>query len=96
MDWRKIHPAKREGIIFRDLGGETLILSTDDKVKDKEVIIILNTTGTSIWNLIDGKNTARDIINLLCEQFEVDHDTAEKEVIQFLAELKQKNLIRSR
>ena len=96
MNLSKTLPLRKNGIIYRTLGEETLLIFGDDKIKDKEVIMILNSTGTEIWNLIDGKKTVKEIIEILLDRFAVEREMAEREVMVFLTQMMSKELINTR
>jgi len=53
-----------------------------------------NDVGTRIWELIDGERSVEDIVGVVTEEYEVDEATARTDVLEFLAALQEKDLIR--
>jgi hypothetical protein len=53
----------------------------------------VNELGTKIISLCDGKATLEQIIEKICEEFDVTKEEANKDANNFLGELKNKNLI---
>lgn len=49
--------------------------------------------GERIMDLIDGNRTVSEIVAVLCEEFEVDRSTCEKETLQFVADLVEKKVL---
>lgn len=49
--------------------------------------------GERIMDLIDGNRTVSEIVGVLCEEFEVDRSTCEKETLQFVARLVEKKVL---
>ena len=73
------------------------------KITDEEAILVmpqkgqvkvLNEVGAYIWDLIDGERDVQQIIDRTCSQFDVDQITAEKDTLQFLSELSQRDIIK--
>ena len=53
-----------------------------------------NDVGTRIWELIDGERSVEDIVGVVTEEYEVDEATARTDVLEFVAALQEKDLIR--
>jgi hypothetical protein len=87
-------PKKNTELAWRRIDGETVIIPLDDQTPESEKIDFLNETGTRIWELIDGKNTVKDIVKKILEEYDIDEKEAEKEVISFIEKLNEKNLIK--
>jgi predicted secreted protein len=73
----------------------------DTKLDDGEVVLLhleskmyysLNPTGERIWRGIKEQLTLGEISQLLQEEFEVDEDTADRSVLDFVQELCEQNL----
>ena len=60
---------------------------------DQGLVQVLNQVGASIWALVDGKRTVRDIAAALCAEYEVDQDQAEADTLAFVAELEAKGIL---
>jgi hypothetical protein len=60
---------------------------------DQGLVQVLNQVGASIWALVDGKRTARDIAAALCAEYEVDQEQAEADTLAFVAELEAKGIL---
>ncbi len=65
--------------------GPVVLLSAEDSS-----VHSLDAVGTRIWELCDGEKTVSEIVDLVVSEFEVDRETAEKDVVEFIEELMQK------
>lgn len=88
MDIIETIPAADPHIISKLVEGEMILLHpTQGKVR------VLNEVGARIWELIDGINTTREIIQLIYEEFAVEYPMAEADGIKFLVQLEKAGLI---
>ena len=76
--------------ISREVNGETLVL--DGRA---ELIHQLNPTASFIWQQAQSGSTADGIAAALAEQYDVDLETAHRDVAATLARLKELNLVTS-
>ena len=74
-----------ENVAWRIIGDEAVLLSAEDSS-----VHSLDAVGTRIWELCDGEKTVSEIVDLVVSEFEVDRETAEKDVVEFIEELMQK------
>ena len=49
--------------------------------------------GQRIWDLVDGERTIADIVHVIQDEYEVDAETAEADVVEFLGDLVTKGLV---
>jgi len=72
-------------------------------ILDEEAVILipkkgeffsLNKTGTRIFKLINGKNDVKTIIKRISKDFNLKEEKAEKDVIEFLNQLRKKNILK--
>ena len=81
-------PAPAEHVRSRRLEQEAVVV-----LPDKGEVKVLNEVGAQIWTLADGSRTVRDIIAVVCAEFEVPPVVAVADTLNFLAELQHKGLI---
>ena len=66
----------------RKVGGEMVILSADDSS-----LFVLNEVGTAIWEAADGRTSLDAIADGVCREFDVDLETALRDVSAFVTAL---------
>jgi len=76
-------------LAYKTIGNETIILDT----KIGKEVHQLNEVASFVWNLCDGKHDLLDIINSVCDEFEIDSQTATGDVENLVNELKTKSLL---
>jgi len=81
-----------------------LVLSKDHvwrMIDDKAFVVAvdgrklhgLNKVGSFIWKSADGRHTVRAIVEKICERYEVDKETAERDASEFIAKLIDKGIV---
>jgi Coenzyme PQQ synthesis protein D (PqqD) len=81
--------AKSSAIASRLLGGEMMIMSSADST-----FFTLNPVATVVWQAADGVTPLSDIVaDHVCAEFEVDAETAHRDVERFVEELSQHGIL---
>ncbi len=86
--------AKANGLVTRTIAGETIIVPVRAHVVDLESIYSTDEVGSLIWRLIDGRTAVEQIIEAVCESYQVESLQAARDVREFLAGLEEAGLIR--
>ena len=75
--------ARSKYVAARMLGEEMVIMSGRDST-----LFTLSPVATAIWNAADGQSTLQQIVERrVCEEFEVDRETAMADAAAFVDEL---------
>jgi hypothetical protein len=81
--------ARSSSIASRLLGGEMMIMSAVDST-----FFTLNEVATAIWLAADGATPLAKIVEgIICEQFDVDQQEAQRDANQFVTELSQHGIL---
>lgn len=80
---------KADNLIYREIDGEVVIIT-----KDGRHIHMLNETATLIWNKSTEKTSISQLIAHMCEEYDVDHETASRDVLDTVKTLAEKDLVR--
>ena len=88
MDISAKWPKKSEDTASRIIDGEAVIVTPR-----KGLVTVLNETGSGIWQLLDGRNSVEDIINIISSKFDVSREEAEKDTLDFIKELEEKDMV---
>jgi hypothetical protein len=83
---------KSDSIVSRRIADEFILVPIRQNVGDLESISTLNEVAARIWELIDGKKKV-EIKDKIVEEFEVTPQQAEKDLIEYLKQLKKINAI---
>ena len=88
--------AKSNAVASRRIEEETIVMKVERFPKsdhEDRVIRYFNNTGTFIWELIDSKRNAGQVIEEVVKNFEISLDAATKEVSEFLETLLKEDLV---
>lgn len=81
--------AKCDGLLWRNYDGEVLIIR-----EENSDIYMLNSVASHIWKIVDGRSSLEDIVISVCDHFDVDRTTAIRDVVAFVSDLVDKNLLK--
>jgi hypothetical protein len=77
-----------EETAYRIINGEAVVVNLKENT-----FHTLNPVATFIWEQADGQIKAKQMIERICREFEVDWETAEKDCLEFLGKLVSKGLV---
>jgi adenine specific DNA methylase Mod len=77
-----------EKTAYRIINGEAVVVNLKDSI-----FHTLNPVATFIWEQADGQTKTEQMIERICQEFEVDWDTAKRDCLEFLGELIRKDLV---
>src|ERR1700739_3176192 len=80
-------------VVARVVAGETLIVPVRAKVGDLASIYNFNGTGTLIWKLLESPRSVAELAASVVEEYDVDLAQAERDVQEFVEEMKNAGLI---
>jgi hypothetical protein len=81
-------------VVSREVAGEQILVPIRKQTAGTAAIYVLNETGAHIWNRLDGQHTLAEIRDSLAEEYEVDHGTAETDLLEIVGHLKELGVIR--
>ena len=90
--WDKVF-RKKEEVVSREIAGETILVPVRGKLADMQKIFSLNQTAEYIWQNLSGKKKLNDILEGVLSQFDVSKKEVEKDILEFITELINANLI---
>ena len=84
---------RSQSVVARVVAGETLIVPVRAKVGDLASIYSFNGTGTLIWKLLETPKSVTELATAIAQEFEVEPDRAERDVGEFVGEMKAVGLV---
>jgi hypothetical protein len=85
---------KDDNLMARNIAGETLIVPIRNSVGDLNSIYTLNEVGARVWQLIDGRMSANEIVQTINAEYDVTADDAARDVVELLDSMQEAGLIR--
>lgn len=81
-------PVPNLDFCVREVGEETVFLA-----ESGDQVLSLNEMGSYIWQQMDGNHTLRDILDIICHEYEVDEPQARQDLELFVEQLLAEKLI---
>ena len=80
-------------VVARQIEGETIIVPIRRGVGDMNSVYTLNPVGTVLWHLMAKGHSVPEMVERICNEFEVGAEQALGDVETFVSSLLQENLI---
>ena len=84
---------KNTDIIARSIADERILIPIKRKAADLDKIYTLNEIGHLIWKSIDSKQGSLQIVGIIVGEFDIDQQTAERDLNEFLEKLEKAQMI---
>ncbi len=84
----------KEGFVLREVAGKFIVVSVGDRVKEFNGLINLNETGAFLWKLLERGTDEKEMKSEIMATYDVDDKTAEEGVNDFVAIIKEANLLK--
>jgi hypothetical protein len=84
---------RSQSVVARVVAGEMLIVPVRARVGDLASIYSFNGTGCLIWKLLESPRTMAELAAAVAQEYEVDPAEAERDVADFVNEMKVVGLV---
>lgn len=88
MEYGDKYIGQSKGFVCRIIDREAFIVAADG-----QKMHMVNRVGTFIWQLLSGNITGKEIVDRVCERFDVDPTRAQADITDFLDKLDKKKMI---
>lgn len=89
---KKIFRAKSD-FIPRKIADEFILVPVGDMALTLHGMIVLSESGKLLWDKLQKGCSENDLTETILQEYEVDFDTARKDVIEFLGKMSQLNIL---
>jgi len=86
--------AKESSIVSRKIAGEFILVPIRRTAGDIDHIYAINEVAGRIWELIDGTRQLKDIRDILVDEYDVNPEEAEGDIVEFLQQLEQLSAVK--
>ena len=83
----------KKTLIKRNVAGDNILIPVGKTILNTSGLFVLNEVGAFIWDLIPTVDTEAQILEAVLEEFDVSSEEAEKDIADFLAQLKQMEIL---
>lgn len=81
-------PVPVDKFTVREIVDETIFMADEG-----DELHTLDEVGTFIWKAIDGNRTLQNILDCICDEYDIQREIAEKDLIQFISKLAEKGIV---
>ena len=83
----------KDGFVLRSVAGETVVVPTGGDL-NLNMMITLNDTGKFLWERLEKGAEEAELVAALLQEYDVDKETAEAHVAQFVKKLNENGFIK--
>ena len=84
----------KKGFVLRSLGREYILVAEGLEAADANKMISMNETAAFLWKAMEGKDfDVKTLSQLLANEYDIDMETAEKDVTSLLETLEKANIL---
>ena len=80
-------------VVSRQIEGELVIVPIRRGVGDLNSLYTLNPVGSALWEFMDEGHTVPEMVNRVCDEFEVSSTQAQTDIQEFLNSMLEEKLI---
>lgn len=79
--------------VLREIAGDYVLVPTGASVTEHNGLFSVSEVGSRIWEILPECDNEEEIVSIILDEYDVDPETAKKDVADFLASLKKFGLI---
>jgi hypothetical protein len=86
---------RNQDVVSRKIDGELIIVPVRSGVGDLNSLYTLNPVGSVLWDFMNERRTVSEMVERVCEEFEVAAPQAQQDIEAFLDSLLEEKLVLS-
>jgi len=86
---------RNRDVVSRQIEGELVVVPIRRGVGDLNSLYTLNPVGSVLWDFLTEGHTLPEMVQRVCDEFEVTTNQAKADIQEFLGSLLEENLIQS-
>lgn len=84
----------QNGFVLRNVADSYVVVPVGDNLVDFSAMITLNETGAFLWGVLSESDTDADgLAKAICEEYDIDYETAKKDAEEFIQLLSDKKVL---
>ena len=83
----------KDGFLLRTVAGSNIVVPIGEGSIDFSGVITLNEVGAFLWKILEQPADKETLIEKLTAEYDVDSETASKDIDTFLVKLREANLL---
>lgn len=90
---QQVRYMRNQDVVSRKIEGELIIVPIRSGVGDLNSLYTLNPVGSVLWDFLSQGHTIAEMVERICDEFEVSAVQAERDIEAFLDSLMEEKLI---
>lgn len=83
----------KKELIKRSIAGETVLVPVGRTVYEANGLFVLNELGDFLWDRLPDAENEEQLLDAILEEYEVDEQTARRDLLAFLNRLKEMEIL---
>lgn len=83
----------KKGFAKREIAGSYIVVPVGSKSNEFNGMITLNESGSFFWDCLNKNVTVDDVVKMVTDEYDVDAETARKDIVAFVEMLKANDLL---
>lgn len=83
----------KTGFMLRDIAGQSVVVPLGARVVEFNGIMTLSESGALLWRKLEKNSSIDEMIELLLAEYDIDKDTAQRDVEDFVGSMKSNSII---
>lgn len=85
----------KNGYLVHEVAGNFVVIKIGQEAVNFNGLITLSESAKMLWDLLNRENgaTVEELVDKLLEEYEIDKETASKDVLEFVDSLKANNIL---
>lgn len=83
----------KDGYILREIADSLIVVPIGKRVVEFNGLMLLNESASLLWNKLQNGAETDELVQLLLDEYDIDETTAQNDVLEFLGELREKELL---
>lgn len=83
----------KDGFMLREVAGQWVVVPLGERVVEFNGIMTLSESGALLWKALESDVLEEELTQAIIKEYDIDQQTAETDVREFISELKKKGLI---
>lgn len=83
----------KDGFMLRQVAGSYIVIGIGEEAVDFNGMITVNETGAFLWSILAEGATKEEMLAKLLKEYDVDEETAKKDITDFLVKLNDGKLL---
>lgn len=79
--------------VLREIAGDNILVPVGKTALDFNGLITLNEVGAFLWGKLQDEITIDELVEKVLDEYEVDEETARKDILEFVGYLKDAKVI---